>query len=449
MARSTYRPHDWSPLAPGDPVPGDPQAIRDEARHMKNLATSLRDQAHELRIIGHGEGLKGKYADKLRDRSNELDKRLREVAERYEHTTGHLSSWADELDDMQVESVKILHAAQATEDDTKAKAVQAQAAGHPPAARSNPHDDPMKPHRDALQALTDHRDQRAGYYAGKIKSACDDIIKDSTWERFEDAVGDALDNKWVKLFFEIASWVVTIVGIIALFVIPAAWLVGLVTALTIALAVKDVVAATTGNGSWFDVGMDILGFVGGRLAGKALKTLAKMRQAAKIAARAAAADKAAADVMADSRNVLARTYRITNNRSASRAAKAAARQTRNAIKAQAKQAAQAAARSEGRAPRPEVPKWEAALYGGEEKPAQMAKDVRDMQVRYPDSRAVQGAGKHVEAWDAAAKVAFMGPAAADLVDKGLGSSDAVPAKPSSKAYDDWKDSFTAGIGSGW
>src|SRR5690348_2921109 len=117
MAGGAYRPRDWSPLAPSDPVPGDPQAIRDEARHMRNLADSLCQQAHELKIIGHGEGLKGKYADKLRDKSNELEKHLREVAERYENTNGYVSSWADELEGMQAESIRILHAAQATEAD--------------------------------------------------------------------------------------------------------------------------------------------------------------------------------------------------------------------------------------------------------------------------------------------------------------------------------------------
>ncbi|MBV9026280.1 MAG: hypothetical protein JO362_21380, partial [Streptomycetaceae bacterium] len=448
MAGSTYRPRDWSPLAPSDPVPGDPQAIRDEVRHMQDLAKSLRDQAHELKIIGHGEGLKGKYADKLRDKSNELEKHLREVAERYEHTNGYLSSWADELEGMQAESVKILHAAQATEDDVKAKAAQAQAAGHPPAAHSDPHDDPMKPHHDALQALTDHRDERAAFYARKIKSASDDIIKDSAWEHFEDVVGDVLNNKWVKLFFEIASWVVTIVGLIALVLTPAGWIMALVTALTIAIAAKDILAAATGNGSWFDVGMDILSFVGVGLTGKALKTLTKMRAATKIAAKAAAGEEAAANVLNDSRNVLDRTYRITNSRTASKAEKAAARQIRNAIKAQARQAAEAASRAEGRAPRPEVSKWEAALYGGEEKPAQMAKDIRNMQARYGDSQAVQDASKHVGRWDAAARAAFVVPATADAFDKGLGSSDVVyPGKWSYKPYTGMKESFTAGIGS--
>jgi hypothetical protein len=450
MAGGTYRPRDWSPLAPSDPVPGDPQAIRDEARHMQDLAKSLRDQAHELKIIGHGEGLKGKYADKLRDKSNELEQHLREVAERYEHTHGYLSYWADELEGMQAESVRILRAAQATEDDTRAKAAHAQAAGHPPAAHPDPHDDPMQPHHRALQALTNHRDERAGYYARKIRSASDDIIKDSPWEHVEDVVGDVLNNKWVKLFFEIASWVVTIVGLIALVLTPAGWIMALVTALTIAIAAKDLVALATGNGSWFDVGMDILGFAGVGLAGKALKTLTKMRAVTKIAAKAAAGEEAAADVMNDSRNVLDRTYRITNSRTASRAEKAAARQTRNAIKAQAQRAAEAASRAEGRAPRPEVSKREAALYGGEEKPAQMAKDIRNMQTRFADNQAVQDASKHVGCWDVTAKAAFGVPAVADATDKIFGSSDVlIPDKWSYKPYTDMKDSFTVGFGSQW
>ena len=43
------RPADWHPLAEKDPIPGDPEDIRDEVRRMKDLASTLRDQAGILR----------------------------------------------------------------------------------------------------------------------------------------------------------------------------------------------------------------------------------------------------------------------------------------------------------------------------------------------------------------------------------------------------------------
>ena len=46
------RPVDWAPLAAADPLPGDPEAITQEANRLALLGAEMRDQAARLRRIG-------------------------------------------------------------------------------------------------------------------------------------------------------------------------------------------------------------------------------------------------------------------------------------------------------------------------------------------------------------------------------------------------------------
>lgn len=123
------RPTDWSPLEAEDPVPGDPETIRSEVTRMKKLAATLREQATTLRKCEDREVLQGKYADKIREKSGDLEKHFRQTAARYERVTGDLSSWADDLEDFQRRADRILKdAKQADEEhaaDQKKKEVKA------------------------------------------------------------------------------------------------------------------------------------------------------------------------------------------------------------------------------------------------------------------------------------------------------------------------------------
>lgn len=120
-ASSKTRPRDWHPLAESDPVPGDPDEIRDEVKHMTGVATSLREQARMLRGIGDDNELKGKYAEKLRDESGTLEKHLREVAGRYERVHGHLTNWANDLEDFQTQADDVLRKAKQKQDEVDAE----------------------------------------------------------------------------------------------------------------------------------------------------------------------------------------------------------------------------------------------------------------------------------------------------------------------------------------
>ncbi|MFC7999837.1 hypothetical protein ACFUVQ_27165 [Streptomyces rochei] len=105
---SKRRPVDWQPLCASDPVPGDPEEIRAEVKHMVSVAKKLREQARNLKAISDEQTLKGKYVKKLREESSTLEKHMREVAGRYERVHGHLTTWSNELEDFQTGADKLL-----------------------------------------------------------------------------------------------------------------------------------------------------------------------------------------------------------------------------------------------------------------------------------------------------------------------------------------------------
>jgi hypothetical protein len=383
-ASGTYRPSDWAPLADSDPVPGDPAGIRDEADHMKRVAQWLREQAADLRVIGHGDDqLRGEYADRLRGNALDLEMHLREVAERYEHVHGQLTSWSDELADFQDESVRLLRNARAAEDH----------ATTPSAAPARP-DDPVRPYRVSLRRLTDHRDERAAHYAKRIGTACDDIIRDSRWESLSDTVGDVLDDRWLNDLLNVLGIVVSLVGVITLFCTPVGWIITACTVVGITMAAKDVLAAATGHGSWFDVGLDTVGFLGGFALARALKSLKAIRAATKLASEAAAAERAASRVLRGAEGAIRNSYRVANSRTASGAARASARQVRGVVRGRAEAAGHAARAAEHVRPMPEPSRTETALAGGEKEAAAQYKDINAMRSRYPGDPAVQRASRH-------------------------------------------------------
>lgn len=118
---SKRRPVDWQPLGDSDPVPGDPEEIRSEVKHMVSVARKLRDQAKNLKAISDEDTLKGKYVKRLREESGTLEKHMREVAGRYERVHGHLTKWSNELEDFQSDADKVLQQAKEKQGEIEAE----------------------------------------------------------------------------------------------------------------------------------------------------------------------------------------------------------------------------------------------------------------------------------------------------------------------------------------
>ncbi len=393
---------------------------------MRTLARGLRDQARELRGIAAGEDLEGRYADALRDSAADLEVRLRQTAERYEHVHGHLAGWAGELEDLQAASVALLHRAR------------------PPAP-----EDVLPLLRRSLARLTETRDTRAAFYAARINHACDDVIRDSVWERMENEAELILEDESVEALLETAGWVTTAVGLAALFFTPAGWIVDLALDLTIMLAAKDVLALSVGEGSWFDIGMDTVGLLTMGAGMQAAEELARIHSATKLAAEAAAEERATSIALGEERSDLDRTYRVTNRRSESRAAKAAARRLRAGIVNRAGLSGRAARQAEHALPMAEASPLEALPFGGDRETANACKDIDRMRAVYADSHAVQTASRNAGVWRGASKASFLVGAGTDGIDKGLSKSDLLSFKAWSGRYEDFKGQFKVTIGSGW
>ncbi|MFE9686015.1 hypothetical protein [Streptomyces sp. NPDC006285] len=258
-ATSKRRPVDWQPLCASDPVPGDPEEIRTEVRHMVSVAQKLRDQAKNLQALSNEEQLKGKYVKRLREDSSTLEKHMREVASRYERVHGHLTTWSNELEDFQSDADRVLRQAKEKQDEIAAEKAKAADSGDkqtPQPAASGTDDDPLQTYRNQLHTITDDRDSRANHFAGKIRDEIDDVIEDSWWDDVKGWFHDNAD--WIKTVLDGLGWVATIAGIIAI------WIPGL-NLLVLAIAVLTILTRSmlvaTGDASWTDLAFDVGGLL--------------------------------------------------------------------------------------------------------------------------------------------------------------------------------------------
>jgi hypothetical protein len=433
------RLRDWHPLAGDDPVPGDPDAILDEAAHLRQVAAMLRAEANDLRLIAQGHGLKGAYADALRDGARELEVHLRETAGRYERVHGELAGWAHELADLQTEADRVVRAAQAE--------VASSFGDTDSSGGADCGDDPVAAYRASLAKITARRDERAAYYASRIHGRIDDTVKDSWWERCKDAVDDY--QSAISLAVDVMSWVATGIAIAALTMTPAGWVAGLALWLTFGVLAGHLLLASAGDGSWADIAMDLFGLLTMQVGATALRSLRGVRDATKLAAELVAEERAAETSARATQALRDRTSAVVNRRVSSRAARAMARHNRNIARAAARRAGRAAAAQEAATPMASASRWEAAAVGGDRETANLHKDVLRLRARYPESEGVLRASEGAERRYYALRAAFGSATAVDLGDKFAGDSDLFPMKPVSGAYGGMKDRYAREVGSRW
>lgn len=276
------RTGDWELLGyDGDPVPGDPDAIADEGAHYSGVATTIEDQIARLRQLANpDERLKGQYADELVDCCNDAVGDLEKVQGRFEKTGAALTSYADDVRTARTATWNALvdadHAAAARKKD-------ADAAPHIPGTR--PTDEAGgKAWDDAHKAMSVF-DGAAESTASTIRSASDDDMKDSRWDKFKN---------WVHGFAGVLDFLCDLAGILAaiimvvcIFIPGPGWLVALALGATIFALAGHSLLAATGNGSWLDVAFDAVSLVTMGMGGRALKLAASSRTAllAEVGAR--------------------------------------------------------------------------------------------------------------------------------------------------------------------
>ncbi|MFF8569686.1 hypothetical protein ACF06L_00535 [Streptomyces sp. NPDC015408] len=430
---------DWQPLCASDPVPGDPEEIRAEVKHMVSVAKKLRDQAKNLKAISDDETLKGKYVKTLRDESSTLEKHMREVAGRYERVHGHLTKWSNELEDFQSDADKVLRQAKEKEAEVeadKAKKAAAEDKDVPQGSPSgtSPLDDPLESYRRTLDALTGNRITRANHYAGKIRDEIDDVIEDSWWDDVKGWVHDHADG--IKAFIDVLGWVATAAGFLALAIPGLNLLVLGIAALTIGLRLLLV---ASGDATWTDVIFDVVGgllVVGGLGAAAKLASGAKATVGAAQAARTAGLSRGLRGV----KGVMDDMGRLMT-RMPEGAGRQIVRTARNDIRKSISQNVGLVAKNPLR-----VSPLSTLVHLGDKEMAGMAKMLQANKATFP-AAAGAAADKAYKSYQVGLGIAWTGMAM-DVTDKALGKSDltswtkekwGTDEKPYNAGYSDWKD----------
>jgi hypothetical protein len=287
---------DWQLLGQGsDPVPGDSEEIHDASTRYRKVAADIASQVRRLRQIHDDDQiLRGEYADGLRDACEDTAKDLDRAHDRFAEVGSALGDWWEPVETARTKTWSALKAAEAAQEAIDANP---EPDPLPPGAPEPTSDDVTaekaraKRHGDAVDALAQAKrdfeaamepyEAKAAKVAKAIRDAADDDMKDGGWDRFKNWIDD--NAEWLTKVANIIGWVVTIVAVVALFITPAGWIIALVLAIAVVGLGIRVLLAASGNGSWFDVAIDLVGVLTlgtGRLAA----SIAKMGRSATLRA---------------------------------------------------------------------------------------------------------------------------------------------------------------------
>ncbi|MEQ4196718.1 putative T7SS-secreted protein [Streptomyces sp. YIM 103828] len=430
------RPRDWTPLREGDPVPGDPDGVRRQVKHMKKIAEYLRTQAASLAAMADADNLKGKYAEKLSEDARGLGRKLDLAEDRYREVKGHLGGWAEDLEEFQKRADRALRDAREAQRTIDSHESRADDPPRPstdkPAEKpaDTPKEDPrLKQAKEDLQdartrldsAESDYQ-ERASHYARKIRSSIDDDMKDSWWNDFKAWVADA---EWLSKFAEIASWACTVLSVVAIFFPPVG---GIVAALTVATILINALQAATGNGSWLNVAMDLGALKLARVGGKAAKAITGLQKKSRNTAADLAKERAAgaaSDANKGARQAAARGERKRGGTSGKQRAKDRARRLR--MEEKNRRAGKNAANDVKEADLPEVTRKEGLETLGDKALGRRLKDIKGMRDTHPGNAELAENAQKARHYSRVNQGAWAASAGLDLSDKTLeGATDSYP-----------------------
>lgn len=441
------RPTDWHPLRESDPVPGDPVEIRDQVKRMKKIAEYLRTQAEALTAMADADNLKGKYADELAENARGLGRKLDLAEDRYREVKGHLSNWADELEDFQKRADQALSDAQEAQRaiESRTKSNDHSSDGKKKDGKDGADEDPalkqakedLEEARKRLNSAEGSYQERSGHFARKIRSSIDDDMKDSWWN---DVKGWVADADWLGDIADWASWAATAVGVVAIF-FPAVGVIAL--ALTVVVAAIHITQAVTGNGSWFDVLMDLGALKLARNGIRAAKAVKALQQNSRKTAAGLAKEKSSAQASqanAGARKTAARAERRRGGTSRQNRERARARRLR--LESENRAAGKRSADEVRDAEMPQITAREKVLSAGDENLAKQVKDINKWRDTYPDSADLASNASQAQRHADVVRGSWAVATALDVADKGADSA-------TDDGYSRMKDRMTAPVGSQW
>ena len=308
------RPTDWSPLAGSDPVPGDPDETERIATGYADTATALRDQAARLKALASDRSWDSEAGEQWRHQGREVAEKLGRVVSRYETAGNALRTYSGALRNAQALADRALTLAQDADRRQRSvrEAVRAenqrqaqQPPGTPPADTSHldrqadqATADLERAHR-LLTSAVDARDTAADHAAASIQTITEeDGLNDGRFAGVGKVFSDAFEwvDRNLKAITDIAGWVATIAGMLALAVgwipvigqIAAAVLTAIAALASLVALIGSLVMAVQGRGSWLDVGINAFSLVTmgiGRAALTGVKVGARGARAAAQAGR--------------------------------------------------------------------------------------------------------------------------------------------------------------------
>jgi hypothetical protein len=445
----TTRPADWQLVEEDDdPTPGEPSAISSEAAHCRHVGHEIRAQVGRLRRIAADGTLIGNYADKLRSEAGDLAGQLERTAGRYERVATELDRWAPQLEHAQAASLAALEKARQADairrvapqpGDPSATAAEQAASDH---ARAD-----LAAAIKQVEAAKDHFDREGTTTARAIRDAIEDDIKDSWWDNINDWVDR--NAGWLEDLTEALSWIATGLAIIALFIPGVNLIAILAIGFTVATLIGHSLLAASGNGSWFDVGLDFLAlatFGTGRIAAQGLKGVhAATRRAATTAARREAKKQA----LKTSHAERAGLGRLLNARGVNAGRRRGARKQIDAMHRNARRKGSAAAREVRNRPLAEATSSDAFKAGSDLGSARRWNDVNHLRAEFPTDPAVQQASRSAEAWRRTGQISYGWGTATDFGDKFAG--DMFGRKDPIRPYQDFKshEFWRMEVGSTW
>ncbi|MDX3747856.1 putative T7SS-secreted protein [Streptomyces sp. AK08-02] len=281
------RAGEWAVVGePSDPIPGDPEEVARLGRDFRRTAESIKKQADEIKALSSVAAWKSKTADEFRTQAEGAEGKLRKAFRRYDAAAdalgekvidgGSSKEYASELHRAQTMADKALHDAQDADVDQKTSTGAID--GLPKdTADDDPNRKKLEKRQEAatsamerakrdLEAAKDVRDAAVKRARDAIRTAIDnDGLKDGTWDKFKDWVHD--NAGWIKQLVDVLGWVATICGTLSLLVgwIPivgqalAAVLGTIALIATVISLVGHIMLALAGEGSWFDVALDVVG----------------------------------------------------------------------------------------------------------------------------------------------------------------------------------------------
>ncbi|MFF5344694.1 hypothetical protein ACFY4H_29000 [Streptomyces althioticus] len=416
---------------------------------MKKIAEYLRTQAEALTAMADADNLKGKYADELAENARGLGRKLDLAEDRYREVKGHLSNWADELEDFQKRADKALRDAQEAQRTIESRSKRddhssgdsekkdEQDSSDEDAVLKQAKED-LDEARKRLNSAEGGYQERSGHFARRIRSSIDDDMKDSWWNDIKGWVADA---DWLGDIADWASWAATIVGAVAIF-FPALGVIAL--ALTAVVAAIHITQAVTGNGSWFDVLMDLGALKLARNGMKAAKAIKALQQNSRRAAAGLAKEKSTAQ--AARANAGARKTAVKSERKrgggTSRKNRENARARRLRLEGENRAAGKRAADEVRDAEMPQITASDKAKSIGDENLAKQIKDINKWRDTYPNSPELASNASQAQRHADVVRGSWTGSTALDVGDKGADSM-------TDDGYSRMKDRMTAPVGSQW